>query len=181
MRACLDVAYAPDGVGAACLLFREWTDSEEAGHVLACSDTAAPYEPGLFYRRELPHLLAVLGRVRLPLQSIAIDGYAWLGPARPGLGVHLYEALGRSVPIVGVAKTRFRSSSSDIAVRVFRGESRRPLLVTSAGVDASIAAEWVRSMHGRSRIPTLLRRVDQLSRSACLGSRGSLLSFRKGL
>ena len=171
MRACLDVAYAPPVVGAACVLFRSWSDAEEVAHAVACSDAAAPYVPGQFYRRELPHLLAVLGHVREPLESIVVDGYVWLGPSRPGLGAHLYEALGRRVAIVGVAKTPFGASAARVTVEVFRGRSRRPLLVTSAGVEVAIAAKWVRAMHGRYRIPTLLRRADQLSRSAC-GSRG---------
>ena len=171
MRACLDVAYAPEAVGAACVLFRSWSDGEEVAHAVARGEAAAPYEPGSFYRRELPHLLAVLRQVREPLESIVVDGYVWLGPSRPGLGAHLYEALGRRVAIVGVAKTPFGASAADVSVEVFRGQSRRPLLVTSAGVEVTIASQWVRAMHGRYRIPTLLRRADQLSRSAC-GSRG---------
>jgi deoxyribonuclease V len=172
MRACLDVAYAPEAVGAACVLFRSWSDGEEVAHAVARGEAAAPYEPGSFYRRELPHLLAVLRQVREPLESIVVDGYVWLGPSRRGLGAHLYEALGRRVPIVGVAKTRF-GSAAGVAVEVFRGQSRRPLLVTSAGVDGSTAAQWVRAMHGRYRIPTLLRRADQLSRRACASPSGS--------
>jgi len=49
---------------------------------------------------------------------------------------------------------------------VLRGDSRRPLYVTAAGLDPAAAALHVRSMHGPFRIPTLLKRVDQLCRTS---------------
>jgi deoxyribonuclease V len=82
---------------------------------------AAPYRPGQFYLRELPPLLAVLdGFGRLDL--LVIDGYVDLDPdGRPGLGAHLYAALG--APVVGVAKSAFAAATHAIAVR--RGASAR--------------------------------------------------------
>jgi deoxyribonuclease V len=47
---------------------------------------------------------------------------------------------------------------------VLRGGSARPLYVTAAGLSADEAARRVRDMHGPYRIPTLLKRVDQLCR-----------------
>jgi deoxyribonuclease V len=90
-----------------------------------------------------------------------IDGYVWLGEDRPGLGAHLYEALDRCVPIIGVAKTRFRCAAS---AEVYRGGSRRSLFVSAAGLGAHLAAGCIERMHGPYRLPTLLRRVDQLCR-----------------
>jgi deoxyribonuclease V len=162
MLACVDVDYRPELTVAACVLFRDWADAVEARHLVEHGPPAAPYEPGQFYRRELPHLLKVLGAVAEPLEAVVIDGYAWLGEGRAGLGAHLYEALGRQVPVIGVAKTAFHSHPD--AVPVLRGESQRPLYVTAAGLDARAAGESVRHMHGPSRLPTLLRRVDRLCR-----------------
>jgi deoxyribonuclease V len=164
MRVCLDVDYRAEVTVAACVLFREWADGAEASHVVVRGPPAEPYEPGQFYRRELPHLLKVLAEVREPLETVVIDGYVWLGEEKPGLGAHLYEALGRSIPVIGVAKTAFQASP--FAVPVLRGQSQRPLFVTAVGVDASAAAECVRGMHGPSRIPTLLNRVDRLCRDS---------------
>jgi deoxyribonuclease V len=48
---------------------------------------------------------------------------------------------------------------------VLRGASTKPLLITAAGMPEAQAAEHVREMHGAFRIPTLLRRVDQLCRA----------------
>jgi deoxyribonuclease V len=162
MLACVDVDYRPEVTVAACVLFRDWGEAAEAGQVVERGPAAAPYEPGQFYRRELPFLLRVLGAVREPLEAVVIDGYVWLGEARPGLGAHLYEALGRRVPVVGVAKTAFHENPA--ALPVLRGQSRKPLYVTAVGVDASAVAEAVRRMHGPSRLPTLLQRVDRLCR-----------------
>ena len=162
MRACMDVDYRTELTVAAGVLFADWTDGVEAGHVVERGPPAEPYEPGQFFRRELPHLLRVVAALPRPLETLVVDGYVWLEEGRPGLGAHLYEALGRSVPVVGVAKSAFHSSR--VAVPVLRGQSQRPLFVTAVGVEPEEAARWVRSMHGASRLPTLLGRVDRLCR-----------------
>jgi deoxyribonuclease V len=164
MKACVDVDYRVDDAMAACVLFHDWTDDRCAGQHVERIRGVAEYVPGQFYRRELPCLLAVLGRVAEPLELVVVDGYVWLGEEdAPGLGAHLYEALGRRVGVVGVAKTRFAGARS--AVEITRGESAtRPLFVTAAGLDVAAAARAVQSMHGPYRVPTLLRQVDRLCR-----------------
>jgi deoxyribonuclease V len=165
MLAALDVCYGARGAAAACVLFQRWNDPAEAEHLVAHVADVAPYEPGAFYKRELPCLLAALAMVRAPLEAIAIDGYVWLSAeGRPGLGAHLFEALHQCIPVVGVAKTTFAGAA--FAEPVTRGGSARPLLVTAAGVDAAVAAGWIRTMHGPHRIPTLLKRADRLCRDA---------------
>lgn len=164
MLACVDVDYREEGAVAACVLFRSWSDADSAGERVQAIVRVEPYEPGQFYRRELPCLLSVLGMVAEPLEGVVVDGYVWLADeTKPGLGAHLYEVLGRRVPIIGVAKTRFADASAE-AVR--RGDSRRPLYVSAAGIDRVTAARHIQSMHGAYRIPTLLRKVDQLCRQS---------------
>jgi deoxyribonuclease V len=164
MIACVDVDYRADHAVAACVLFRDWLDADASDQWTRRIAPVAPYLPGEFYRRELPCLLAVL-EPRLPeIQTVIVDGYVWLRDEHtPGLGAHLYEALGRRVPVIGVAKTCFQSAGA--AKAVVRGCSKRPLFVTAAGVDIITAAACVRRMHGGNRIPTMLRRVDQCCRS----------------
>jgi deoxyribonuclease V len=165
MIACVDVDYRNDEAVAACVLLRAWGDEHAADEKVERLTRVEPYQPGQFYRRELPCLLAVLGRVAEPLEAVVVDGYVWLGDEHcPGLGAHLYEALARAVPVVGVAKSCFRSAA--LARAVLRGSSRRPLYVTAAGLDAAEAARLVQGMHGPHRIPTILKRVDQLCRRA---------------
>jgi len=96
---------------------------------------------------------------------LVIDGYVWLGATdAPALGAHLFEALHAAMPIVGVAKTKYRNDTW--SERVYRGESRKPLYVTAADVETTRAAALVASMHGKHRIPTLLKQVDRLARAA---------------
>lgn len=165
MIACVDVDYREKGAVAACVLFRAWTDAASAGQVVEHLDHVEPYQPGQFYRRELPCLLAVLGKVSDPIDLVVIDGYVWLGDEqRPGLGGHLYDALGRRFPVVGVAKTRYPPAI--LAREVRRGTSNRPLYVTAVGIDVEEVCRQVQDMQGPFRIPTLLKEVDQLCRQS---------------
>jgi deoxyribonuclease V len=163
MIAIVDVDYRDTEAVAACLLADAWADDRPAAELVERITPVEPYEPGSFYRRELPCLLAVLRRVTGPIAAVVVDGYAWLGDGRPGLGARLADALGGTVPVVGVAKTRFAGAP---AVEVLRPGSRRPLFVTAAGLNADEAARQVVAMHGPYRIPTLLRLVDKLCRGA---------------
>ena len=168
--ACIDVDYRSESGPAvsACLLFRSWLDPEPTAERVAVVDRIAPYKPGSFYLRELPCALAVLELVPEPLEAVVVDGYVWLdGDGRQGMGAHLYETLGRRVPVVGVAKNPFKGSEH--AEPVLRGRSEKPLFVTAAGMDPVEAAGQVRTMHGAFRVPTLLRRVDRLCRTHPVG------------
>jgi deoxyribonuclease V len=165
MYACVDVDYRPTAAVAACLLFADFADADAARTLIATLPAAAPYEPGQFYRRELPCLLQILQLVSEPLQAVVIDGYVWLGEhGAPGLGARLHEAIG--VPVIGVAKTAFLGSAQ--AVAVYRGGSAKPLHVSAVGIPAAAAAQAVQRMHGPHRLPTLLKLVDRLCRDAPL-------------
>jgi len=159
--ACLDVDYRDASAVAAGVWFRGWPASEAGTEVVTTLTDIAPYEPGAFYKRELPCLLAVLARGPAA-DVVVVDGYVWLGPERPGLGAHLYTALEKRTVVVGVAKTHFAGATD--AIPVYRGSSQSPLYVTAAGVGAADAAGWVARMHGPYRIPALLKRVDRLAR-----------------
>ncbi len=165
MLACVDVDYRDDRALAACVLFRDWTDAAPAGEVVRLIEHVEPYVPGEFYKRELPCLLSVLAAVAEPLDAVIVDGYVWLKDEQaPGLGAHLFEALERKVPVIGVAKTRFLSALAARPVK--RGDSERPLYVTAVGIDVEEATQRVQQMHGVYRLPTLLKRVDHLCRNS---------------
>lgn len=162
MRACVDVDYRRTGACAAAVTFRDWSDAEAVDKKVVHVSKVESYVPGEFFRRELPCLLQVL-RTLPPLQTVLIDGYVWLDDTpRPGLGAHLYEALDGRVEVIGIAKTKFRGAVR--ACEVIRGTSRRPLYVSAAGMRTDLAAEWVRSMDGNYRIPSLVARADYLCR-----------------
>lgn len=95
-----------------------------------------------------------------PPDEMIIDGYVMLGN-RPGLGQHLFNYFNGYIPVIGVAKSKFKGSTG---TEIFRGGSTRPLYITSSGVNQQMASEKIRAMHGANRIPTLLKRVDSLAR-----------------
>jgi deoxyribonuclease V len=160
--AAADVHYPRDGGACSAAVLA----ADPAFSVLIAETTAtlaavAPYRPGMFFARELPPLRAVLSQVA-GLVLLVVDGYADLDPAgRPGLGAHAHAEFG--VPVIGVAKTAFWTATH--AVPVLRGQSRRPLFVTAAGMPADEAAALVAGMAGRFRLPDALRRADALART----------------
>jgi deoxyribonuclease V len=162
MHACLDASYGDEKATAACVLFRDWRDGSSAGEFTALTDAVNPYIPGRFFLRELPVLLAVLAKVAEPPETLIVDGYVWLDARRsPGLGAHLHQAVGRGTPVIGVAKSLYRGAP---AVKLIRGTGSRPLFISAAGMKMEEAAERIRIMHGPYRLPTLLRRADELCR-----------------
>lgn len=165
MIVAVDVQYADQGANAAAVVFESWTSGVAVKEHFKWIDTVRDYVPGAFYLRELPCLIEVLNTVNAIIETVVIDGYVWLDDAgAKGLGAHLYEALDKDVNVIGVAKTPFKGSSH--AAEVLRGTSAVPMYVTSVGMDRETAAECIQSMHGEHRIPTLLKRVDQIARSS---------------
>jgi deoxyribonuclease V len=163
--AAVDVYYLEDGSArAAAVLAPDPSFARVTAEVtvMVRGGQPAPYEPGQFFRRELPPIQAVLSGVA-GLGLLIVDGYVDLDPhGRKGLGAHAHAALG--VPVIGVAKSPFAAATHAAAVR--RGTSARPLYVTAAGLPVSDAAELIRRMPGRFRLPDPLRRADALSRGS---------------
>lgn len=147
---------------AACLVVERWTDATPfTTHVVELAKVE-PYTPGRFYERELPCILAVLAKLREPVDTVVIDGYVQLdADGTPGLGARLHAHAQGRFAVVGVAKTAYGDGS--FAHAVLRGGSKKPLFVTGIGVDVAVAAQRVEHMHGRHRIPTLLGWVDRLA------------------
>jgi len=163
MIACVDVDYRDGETVAACVEFRAWGDAQAAAeHVHRSARPPAAYEPGQFFRRELPYLLELLALLPSLPQIIVVDGHVWLAGERPGLGAHLHAALDGRAATVGVAKRAFHDANQ--ATPVLRGKSLQPLYVSTLGIDRDEAAAGLRAMHGPHRLPTLLKRVDRLCR-----------------
>jgi deoxyribonuclease V len=162
----VDVHYpASGGARAALVLARDRAFALVVAERTAFVPQAAAYVPGQFFQRELPPLRAVLAGVT-GIDLLVIDGYVDLSPnGRPGLGARVHAELG--VPVVGVAKTFFATATH--AIPVTRGQATRPLYVTAAGLPAAEAAELIRRMSGRFRMPDALRRVDALARGRAPG------------
>lgn len=140
--------------------FDDWPSAVPLAKYIVTLDHVEPYEPGAFYRRELPFLRAALAMLATLPEIVIVDGHVWLGPDQPGLGARLLESEPGLRTVVGVAKTRFRDTP---ATEVWRGTSKVPLHVDEAGQHVD-AARQVAAMHGPHRIPTMLRLVDRLCR-----------------
>nr|WP_086938518.1 endonuclease V [Thaumasiovibrio occultus] len=178
MILAIDVQYTETAAYVAGVLFECWDADSPIGEFVTRVEEVAPYQPGQFYKRELPCILALLNEHSLAPITFVIDGYVYLdGASKAGLGKHLFDALqqkaakanggvsdqGRPVEVIGVAKKAFVDISTDC--ELFRGTSQKPLYVTTTG-DVSTAKSAIALMAGKHRIPTLLKRADQLCREA---------------
>ncbi len=160
----LDVAYTESSAHVAGVVFEDWTSNEAIQDYALSIYDFAEYESGQFYKRELPCLLALLKEVKESIDVVLIDGYVTLDEdQRKGLGLYLYEALDCKIPVIGVAKNRFKGTPK--YCEILRGQSQKPLYVTAIGIDLDVAKNHVKNMYGKFRIPELLKDVDQLSRT----------------
>src|SRR4051794_6658604 len=88
----VDVYYPPSGgARAALLVATDPTFATVVDERVAWLAHVAPYEPGSFFRRELPATRAVVDGVQ-DLGLLVVDGYVDLDPdGRPGLGAHVHD------------------------------------------------------------------------------------------
>ncbi len=169
MWLAVDSHYANDRVATAGIVFAAWTDAQPVAEYASMGSAPERYEPGKFYRRELVPTLDLIRQVAEPIVGVVVDGYVTLDPAgRPGLGQYVYDALDGELAVAGVAKSPFATATH--ALSVLRGKSKRPLLLTTVGIEAQVIARRLQAMHGGHRLPTLLKRVDTQCRNALMAS-----------
>lgn len=152
-----------------------------AAQVLEVRRTRAPlrfpYVPGLLSFREVPALLAVLRRVRTPVDGVLCDGQGIAHPRRFGLASHLGVIIG--LPTVGCAKSRL--CGEDAAPGPLRGDQVpllddgerigtvlrtrdgvRPVYVSPGHlIDHDSAVRWVLATGGGYRLPEPVRLADR--------------------
>lgn len=161
----VDVDYQDDTAYVAGVIFHDWTTDTPGKTVVSRVENIKGYVPGEFYKRELPCIFKLLEDYGIKPDCIVVDGFVFLdGHTREGLGKKLFDKLNGEVIVIGVAKGSFNNISSDYAI--YRGESKKPLYITSAGMDTEKAKQLIQSMHGEFRFPTLLKIVDQACRNA---------------
>jgi deoxyribonuclease V len=142
------------------IIFEKWESQEPTKILTKVLDKVPEYEPGSFYKRELPCIIELLKIIDMSnIDIIIIDGYVYLEQIdSPGLGLHLYNFLGKKYTIIGVAKTYYQEN---IAEKIYRGKSKIPLYITSIGIEPSEAMKCIETMYGSYRIPKLLKLLDQ--------------------
>lgn len=164
MKLALDLHLGRDTGLAAGVAFDAW-DAPEPTRICSTRldrvEKARPGEPTL---RELPCLLQLLREHGLAPEVILINGWVHTDAMETaGLGRHLYQALGGGVAIIGVS----RSAQPDTPAQfeVYREDEARPLIVTCVGIELGAAKARLRAMHGKRRIPTLLKLATRLARA----------------
>ncbi|MBP7514745.1 MAG: endonuclease V [Flavobacteriales bacterium] len=166
MILAFDTAYSGDRAKTVCIAFHDWSDQVPTSIHSETIDGVADYEPGQFYKRELPCILSLLKSIPFDdVEVIIVDGFVVLDDTGlPGLGAHLHAALAGRVPVIGVAKTNF-ATLHQLKAEVLRGKSKKPLYVTAMGMLLERAADRVRTMHGEFRMPHLLSELDRLTKT----------------
>lgn len=167
MKLAFDVQYFEDYAKSVAICFKEWSDEKPDRIIEKKIDDVADYVPGEFYKRELPCILSILNDLNVSdIELIIVDGYVHLDDdGKPGLGAHLYEALDQKLPIIGVAKSSFQKNKNNM-LELLRGESRKPLYITAAGMTKQEARDKIQSMHGNFRMPTLLQILDTATKDS---------------
>ncbi|WP_439427889.1 deoxyribonuclease V [Micromonospora sp. LA-10] len=179
----LDVAYAPDGdLLAAAVTVLDAVSLAVVDEAVCVGRPAFPYVPGLFAFREMPALLAALGRLTVRPELLVCDGHGLAHPRRFGLACHMGLVTG--LPAIGVGKTPLVGSwtgpgpergdsadlcdEGDVIGRVLRTrEGVRPVFVSVGhrmGLDNAV--ERVLALTPRYRLPETTRTADQLCRRA---------------
>lgn len=160
-----DSYYFGDQAKTVCIAFERWDSESETKIFTETTAVNADYESGAFYKRELPCILNLLKSIELKEGDlIIVDGYVTLdNEGKIGLGGHLFETQEGKFPVIGIAKNGF-NSPDDLRRAVYRGESLTLLFVTAIGADVDEITLNVEKMHGNFRIPTLLKKLDHLTR-----------------
>lgn len=160
--ACFDVYYYEDYAKACCVVFKIEPLEKIVSKYCETIQSVDEYISGEFYKRELPCLLKVYEKIKEDIDLIIVDSFVLLKEGKKGLGAHLFNALDRKTPVIGVAKSFFEGCTD--YVEIYRGQSSRPLYISSVGISLNDSAELIKSLNGKNRIPDVLKMVDQLTR-----------------
>jgi len=160
-----DTYYYPDFAKTVCIAFEDWVSDTEKEIFAEETEITSDYESGAFYKRELPCILSLMSAIELQENDIIIvDGFVTLNnDGKMGLGGYLFEALDRKVTVIGIAKNDFSEPDNNRRA-VLRGKSKTPLYLTAMGIDVDDIKIKLEEMHGDYRIPTLLKKLDRLTR-----------------
>lgn len=169
MILAFDTYYYDNKAKTVCILFDNWS-GENYKFETEIIEQNEEYKPGEFYKRELPCILSLLKKIKIDnIDLIIVDGYVYLDDnLKLGLGGHLYKNLEGNIPIIGVAKTNFKTLK-EAKKEIIRGNSEKPLYITSIGIELNEATKLIKNMSGQYRMPTLLKKLDSLTKEKNCG------------
>lgn len=167
MKLAVAVHYDTEGASAAAVAFEEWDAAEPTRTYTSRIAHVERGTPGQLDLRALPCLLQLLREHGLAPELVVIDGFVHLDANEtPGLGRHLHHALGGQTAVIGVSKTARPDTPAQFEVA--REAETPPLILSCIGIDLGAAKARLRAMHGRKRVPTLLKLVARLAKGGAL-------------
>jgi deoxyribonuclease V len=166
MILAFDTYYFENKAKTVCISFSSWENEKDFKVYSEILENIDEYKSGEFYKRELPCILSLLKKIptERTIETIIVDGFVYLDDKQKlGLGGYLYKILENKISVIGVAKTNF--ATIEVHKRkLLRGESEKPLFITSIGIDLDKATELIKNMQGNYRIPTILKYLDTLTK-----------------
>jgi deoxyribonuclease V len=170
MKLILAVRHDEDASVAVAVGFDDWAASEPVrsytSRVPAPPADAAAKAPKVDRTtRDIVAWSQLLREHALAPEALLIDGLVDLDASgdTPGPGRRLFDALAGRVPVIGVSKSAMPGATTQFEVH--REEEAAPLIVTVAGIDLGAAKARVRAMHGRKRVPTLMKLAARLAKA----------------
>ncbi|MCU6792143.1 endonuclease V [Paenibacillus sp. WQ 127069] len=167
MIIAVDVYYEENKAKSVGVIFQCWEDSKPHEVIVSYTENPHEYETGFFYKRELPCIQELMKLTDIDqIHTIVVDGYVYLNnEKKPGLGHYVYTNFSGKIPVIGVAKNTFRDNEAFVK-KIYRGNSSKPLYITSVDIDLADAAQHVQSMYGEYRFPHLLKLLDMQTKEA---------------
>lgn len=165
MKLVMDFQIQGDTARVAAVAFDDWVAFEGTKNYSLRIEHVEKPAKGELDLRALPWLVQLLDANRLQPELIVLDGFVHLDAQEtPGLGRRLHDTLGGRTAVIGVSKTGFKDTPEQFEVH--REEETAPLVVTCAGIDLGAVKARVRMMHGRKRVPTLLKLAARIAKGS---------------
>lgn len=161
MKLIIDVSYQENTAKVVGGFFENWYDEKLKIISKKTVINTQEYISGEFYKRELPCILEFLKDYKIEqIELIIIDGFVFLNDDnKKGLGAYLFESLEKKVPIIGVAKTSFHNNKTNV-INIYRGDSKKPLYISSIGIEPLKASDLIKNMFGNYRMPDIIKLID---------------------
>ena len=167
MKLVMDVHFEGDTARVGAVAFDDWAAAEGTRNYSLAVPHVEKAARGELDLRALPWLIQVLEANGLQPEVIVLDGFVHLDAQdTPGLGRRLHDALGGRSAVIGVSKSVFKGSDTPDQFCVFREDETPPLVITCAGIDLGAAKARVRMMHGRKRVPTLVKLAARIAKGS---------------
>ncbi len=163
MKLVMDFQIQGDTARVAAVAFDDWVAFEGTKNYALRIDHVEKPVKGELDLRELPWLLQLINANGLQPEAIVFDGFVHLDAQEtPGLGRRLHDTLGGRTAVIGVSKTGFKDTPEQF--EVYREEETAALVITCAGIDLGAAKARVRMMHGKKRVPTLMKLAARIAK-----------------